>query len=1063
AERLVPLPVDEGQALAAVKETLQSAALYEALLSVLNVTVNSAKVEAGVLVGPPHPPYPPAVPPPPPPILLQVTLVIDLQAPEAPTSSPPGTVESLVRSLVEREANAARCNNSECAQEAVSIVQLDASFYVTATMEVAEVSLWGASESATMKQSISAVCSTDQAQVTVESAHALSSNAGRAMSGRRHLFQSSLAPSAPPGGGSSTWLVTVVVEVEDARDARSTATVLHQGIQRGDLLRELRRGLQSVERADMAAPDYKPHSLASVALVLAFATAPTTTANADGAVVADVLQAALRGATPWLHSVVVEPWDAPRNPPTSLVETAMMPSPGAVAESDMSGSDGAGNAASLVIGISVAAGALAIIGGLGLLMRRQHHNATLKLSKSDKLARRLMQKRWGEGEAMAAAEMFCALDERSPGEWTPLAVLSPLKSAAGGVKVCVVSAESRLLRRTAIKVVRVAGGSKLSQVQEAALMRESAAMRRVYDTRVCRCHGVGLSTSRDVGWVIMELAEGETVEAMLSASRSGVIEQERAIRIGINVLRGLEALHATRLVHRDIKPANVVVSGDNDVKIIDLGICCVDTSALPSEVAASLGSRDATIMMARTELGNKHAGTPHYMALEQWESTDGLVDCRADIYAFGVMLFRMVTGRLPCAPEGFEATAVLQELGEPGELPDARAVAKTHVTDRLALTIAATVVKDAEKRTQTATQARLALQRCLLLHDADGFHVFISYRVRTESWFVEQLYVELRKRRVGGGKGAHCQVFWDKMCLQNGQPWEEGFMIGLTNSSMMVPIVSLGSTQPLTTATGSVDNVLLEWLTALGLAEGHTDARCALRGMFPVFLGKSIPAPTSGSSNAPTADAGHWCSNFFEDGSDGGGTAYPDVASAPTVAKFAQHIGDLGGLKGPNGTFSKQRRRRAAYGGGGDSAADINIRGVIWAQETSVEEMMDTIKSMEGFQAHQHCGKQLVEQCADAIVQAVDKVLAKKSSLEVGKVRELSTKGLGLLVGGTVTALDLAVLVGLACLNEAEGGAEDVAQDLCRQVGVVRERQEGVFGRSIGRGWEIKGRTEEDL
>ncbi|KAK3281383.1 hypothetical protein CYMTET_10824, partial [Cymbomonas tetramitiformis] len=417
------------------------------------------------------------------------------------------------------------------------------------------------------------------------------------------------------------------------------------------------------------------------------------------------------------------------------------------------------------------------------------------------------------------------------------------------------------------------------------------------------------------------------------------------------------------------------------VKLIDFGIAVLDTST----ASFSGSTREATIMLSKTYL-HAQAGTPHYMPLEQWEGD--AVDQRADIFALGVTLFQALTGVFPFANGSSDSADILEELGGRAELPDPRAVAPrgVHVSDSVGRTVAKAILKSKGKRWSSAAAMRRELQRSLLMRNTDTFHVFLSYRVRTEAWFVELLYEALRKRRVEAGQGPHTQgphtqVFWDKMCLQNGQPWEEGFMIGLTSSVVVVPVISLGSTKPLTSVNAWVDNVLLEWMTAQALLNAPAALTSNVRAIFPVFLGQHQDPPPAVGGPETNEHPGVWCTDFFTDGSDGGskGAAYPAEAAPATCAKMVQHLRQLdwkieltkskqskGNMLSRAPSLKRSRssttENRSISGEAGADPAGGNISNEwLQAQQRTVAETMADLMQMEGFVAHEHSGVELVE------------------------------------------------------------------------------------------------------
>ena len=108
----------------------------------------------------------------------------------------------------------------------------------------------------------------------------------------------------------------------------------------------------------------------------------------------------------------------------------------------------------------------------------------------------------------------------------------------------------------------------------------------------------------------------------------GRIPQERALRIAIGILDALDYIHANGVVHRDLKPENIMVDEHDNVKLIDFGI------------ASDAGARRLTYANFTATLG-----TPNYISPEQVKGKRG--DGRSDIYSMGVILYEMLTGKLP--------------------------------------------------------------------------------------------------------------------------------------------------------------------------------------------------------------------------------------------------------------------------------------------------------------------------------------------------------------------------------------------------------------------------------
>jgi len=175
----------------------------------------------------------------------------------------------------------------------------------------------------------------------------------------------------------------------------------------------------------------------------------------------------------------------------------------------------------------------------------------------------------------------------------------------------------------------------------------------------------------------MEYVEGDSLQDRIK--NSGKLPIKEALSIVRKIADALNyAWDRNNVIHRDIKPANILISKEGHVKLADLGL------AKSTEEDSSL-TRDNTAM-----------GTPSYMAPEQGRAAKA-VDCRADIYALGITLFRLVTGAVPYT--GDTALAVMMAHVEE-ELPDARELNR-EISDDLWAVIQHMSAKDAEDRYQT--------------------------------------------------------------------------------------------------------------------------------------------------------------------------------------------------------------------------------------------------------------------------------------------------------------------------------------------------------------------------
>jgi serine/threonine protein kinase len=155
--------------------------------------------------------------------------------------------------------------------------------------------------------------------------------------------------------------------------------------------------------------------------------------------------------------------------------------------------------------------------------------------------------------------------------------------------------------------------------------REARAIAALNHANVCTLYHIGPN------YLVMEYIEGPTLAERI---KEGPIPLEEALAIAKQIADALEAAHEKNIVHRDLKPANVKIRPDGSVKVLDFGLAKAGGA---QEVTA-----DSPTMMPNTQMG-MILGTAGYMSPEQARGRE--VDKRADIWAFGVVLYEMVTGR----------------------------------------------------------------------------------------------------------------------------------------------------------------------------------------------------------------------------------------------------------------------------------------------------------------------------------------------------------------------------------------------------------------------------------
>jgi serine/threonine protein kinase len=257
----------------------------------------------------------------------------------------------------------------------------------------------------------------------------------------------------------------------------------------------------------------------------------------------------------------------------------------------------------------------------------------------------------------------------------------------GGMATVYKAYQPALERYVAIKVIHeqlAAGDEKFLK----RFQREAKAVASLRHPNIVQVFDFG--TEDDVAYMVMEYLEGTTLKAELKAlaERDETIPLEEAQRIFQAVASAVEHAHRQGMVHRDIKPANVMLTAKGDVFLTDFGI------------AKIVGGTQYTATGAIT-------GTPAYMSPEQGQGERG--DERSDIYALGVMLYEVVTGRVP-----FDAdtplAVILKHISAPLPLPRQLNPAIPEMVEQVVLKALA---KDPNDRYQTVAQMASALGAAL--------------------------------------------------------------------------------------------------------------------------------------------------------------------------------------------------------------------------------------------------------------------------------------------------------------------------------------------------------------
>ena len=202
---------------------------------------------------------------------------------------------------------------------------------------------------------------------------------------------------------------------------------------------------------------------------------------------------------------------------------------------------------------------------------------------------------------------------------------------AGGMGEVYKARDTKLLRDVAIKVLPhlfAADADRLARFE-----REAQVLAAFNHLNIAQVHG--LEDSGGVRALVMELVDGQTLSELVSAEGGRGMPLASAWQVANQIADALAAAHERGIVHRDLKPANVIVKSDGTVKVLDFGIAKAFGSA-------AIDTMDSPTLGGATEAG-LILGTAAYMSPEQARGRP--VDERCDIWAFGVVLYEMLTGQ----------------------------------------------------------------------------------------------------------------------------------------------------------------------------------------------------------------------------------------------------------------------------------------------------------------------------------------------------------------------------------------------------------------------------------
>ena len=294
---------------------------------------------------------------------------------------------------------------------------------------------------------------------------------------------------------------------------------------------------------------------------------------------------------------------------------------------------------------------------------------------------------------------------------------------AGGMGEVYKARDTRLNRTVAIKILpaRVAGDPQARERFE----REARAVAALNHPNICTLHDIGHHGGID--YLVMEYLDGETLAACLAR---GAVPLGQALQYALQIASALDKAHRAGIVHRDLKPANVMLTKTGtgsarttQVKLLDFGLARTSAS-IPA-------NPDGATQLAPSDLTTPGmlVGTVQYMAPEQIEGKP--IDTRTDIFAFGLVLFEMLTGRK--AFKGDSDAGMIAAILERNPPPLSSLIPMApqsleHVLQRC-------LAKDPDDRWQTARDLMLELESANDAAQAPTSEAPVQARFRRREWF----------------------------------------------------------------------------------------------------------------------------------------------------------------------------------------------------------------------------------------------------------------------------------------------------------------------------------------
>lgn len=252
------------------------------------------------------------------------------------------------------------------------------------------------------------------------------------------------------------------------------------------------------------------------------------------------------------------------------------------------------------------------------------------------------------------------------------------KLGGGGMAIVYKGRDTFLNRFVTIKVLRPEFTSDEDFIKR--FRREAQAVARLSHPNIVNIHDVGQEDG--IHYLVMEYIQGDNLKAIIR--KNGQLAPEHAVRFAVQICEALEHAHENHIVHRDVKPHNILVTDDGRAKLTDFGIAMEATSGTIT--------RTDTIM-----------GSVHYLSPEQ--ARGETATAKSDIYAVGILLYEMLTGKQPYSGDSPIAVALkhIQETPQPVD----------EVNDSVPAELAAVVMRAMEKKPEDRFKSAAELARYL--------------------------------------------------------------------------------------------------------------------------------------------------------------------------------------------------------------------------------------------------------------------------------------------------------------------------------------------------------------